>query len=134
MQTTKKTKTMPADEAKNLGDEVVDRETCGFMVAWVGRCKESKPCAKHGGRICTSCGAPAIQECDSTGQFVCGEYLCGECEHTIFPDGTNGGVGFNAADLPEGMKRHCKQSEQRYQPWYARQKETSDHGTNGQAS
>lgn len=49
--------------------------------------------------------------------------LCDECEHTLFPDGTNGGIGFNAAKLPDGMKRHCKKSAQQFTPWYARTEE-----------
>lgn len=96
-------------------------EVCGYDIAWIGRCKELRPCAKHQERVCTSCGAPSTRECPETGQFVCGEYLCDDCEHTIFPNGTNGGIGFGAQELPEGMKRHCKKGEQRYTPWYERE-------------
>ena len=99
-------------------------EICGFDKAWIGPCKNPVPCAEHSDKKCVSCGATAIGECPETGQFVCGELLCGDCEHTIFPSGTNGGIGFNAEDLPDDMKRHCKKTEQRYQPWYARISET----------
>jgi hypothetical protein len=99
---------------------------CGFEEAWIGSCKvevsELAPrCDKHKDRTCGSCGQPATRNCEETGQLVCGEDLCGECEHTIFPEGHNGGVGFNAQKLPEGMKRHCKKTEQRFKPWYERE-------------
>lgn len=125
-----------SDEIPNFGKAIKDilasRKLCGFLMSWVGHCKEPKPCAKHKDLTCSSCGVPATHDCDSTGQFVCGVPLCDECGHMIFPDGTNGGVGFNAQDLPEGMKQHCKKSEQRYQPWYA--KKISDDQQPSQAS
>lgn len=93
---------------------------CNFDIAWVGKCRESVPCVKHAGRKCSSCHAAATRECGETGQFVCGADLCDDCEHAIFPDGTNGGIGFNAQVLPTGTRRHCKKTEQRHQPWYAR--------------
>lgn len=123
------------DLAKQIQEAFAERQMCGFLEAWIGRCRELQPCKKHSGRVCASCGAPATQSCSETGQFVCGEYLCNECEHTIFPSGTNGGVGFNAEPLLEGMKRHCRKSEQKYQPWYAKDRVTiSDDQQHGQAS
>lgn len=99
---------------------------CDFEVAWVGKCKdEGNPrCSTHTGLICASCGGSATHTCYETGQFVCGENLCDECEHTIFPSGTNGGIGFSGEPLPDGMGRHCKKAEQRFKPWYARDSET----------
>lgn len=99
----------------------MENEVCGFDEAWIGKCKHEKPCAKHDGLICVSCGNPATHSCYETGQFVCGFPVCDDCEHTIFPNGTNGGVGFNEQPLPEGMKRHCKKTEQQFKPWYARE-------------
>lgn len=98
---------------------------CIFQEAWIGQCKrDGDPlCATHSDGICVSCGSTATRNCEETGQFVCGELLCGDCEHTIFPEGHNGGIGFNAAKLPEGMKRHCRKTEQRYKPWWARDAE-----------
>lgn len=95
---------------------------CGFDEAWIGKCKQigNPRCPKHEGRACTSCGADATRNCPETGQFVCGADLCDECEHAMFPDGTNGGIGFNAQSLPEGMKSHCRKAEQKFQPWYMR--------------
>jgi hypothetical protein len=103
-----------------------ERGFCGFLEAWVGRCRNPQPCEKHANQICESCGARATHNCSQTGQFVCGAPLCDECEHAIFPSGTNGGVGFNESPLPQGMKRHCKKSEQTHQPWYARQGVTNE--------
>ena len=101
---------------------------CKWNMAWVGRCKnpaiEGSGFCKDHQRQCSSCGVPATHECDETGKCVCGYPLCDDCEHTIFPDGTNGGVGFNVHRLPDGMKTHCKKTEQRFKPWYAR--ESSD--------
>ena len=75
-------------------------------------------------QICVSCGEPATHDCHQTGQFVCGAPLCDKCEHALFPDGTNGGIGFDAQPLPEGMtNRHCRKDAQQHTPWYARVKE-----------
>ena len=82
---------------------------CGFNEAWIGTCLNHSPCTKHQHLICGSCGEPATHTCSETGQFVCGVPLCQKCEHVTFPDGTNGGVGFNQEKLPEGVaKRHCR--------------------------
>jgi hypothetical protein len=100
----------------------MSEELCGFNEAWIGKCKNPKPCEKHKDKVCESCGKPATQSCESTGQFVCGAPLCDDCEHTIFPEGHNGGVGFNAMELPEGLeKRHIPRSKQKYPVWYVRE-------------
>lgn len=101
---------------------------CNFDEAWIGRCQQEVAdahgmCFKHGKLLCASCGEQATHDCDETGQFVCRAPLCNECEHSTAPDGTNGGIGFNAQTLPEGMRRHCKKTEQRFTPWYARDNE-----------
>lgn len=93
---------------------------CNFSKAWVGNCKNEKPCKEHAEIKCGCCGGPATKECDETGQFVCGVPLCDNCEHTIHEDGTNGGIGFNQQRPPEGMKSHCKKSEQKFKSWYER--------------
>jgi len=97
-------------------------EQCKFNKAWIGRCKneadESGFCEEHKFLKCCSCGTQATHECDETGQFVCGFPLCDDCTHNTHPKGHNGGVGFNAHKWPEGMKLHCKKSEQKFSPWY----------------
>lgn len=110
--------------------------TCKFDIAWVGKCKKSVVegsdfCMEHAKEKCGSCGAQATHECPETGQFVCGVALCDECEHTIYPNGTNGGIGFAflGADTSDrelyvkakSMKSHCKKTEQVYKPWYAQE-------------
>lgn len=96
-------------------------DECNFTMAWVGKCDQpsvaSGRCEKHL-LLCSSCGELATHDCDETGQFVCGHPLCDNCEHTIFPDGTNGGIGFNAQSVPEGLKLHCKKTDQKYKAWY----------------
>lgn len=120
---------MTSDCAYHFEREEMATETittiCGFDEAWIGPCKQvgNPRCEKHSNKICASCGAAATKNCPEMGQFVCGENLCNDCEHTIFPSGTNGGVGFNAESLPDGMNRHCKKTEQRFQSWYAREPE-----------
>lgn len=102
---------------------------CKFNRAWVGRCANNaladrEMCQQHDVLTCCSCGAKATHDCAETGQFVCGFPLCNDCEHTTAPDGTNGGVGFNAQPLPQGMKGHCRKAEQRFTPWYTRDNAT----------
>ncbi len=96
---------------------------CQFSEAWIGKCQQDgeQYCDVHKNLVCDSCGAKATGSCDATGQFCCGAPLCNDCEHTIFPDGTNGGVGFNQEPLIEGLHRHCKKTEQKFTPWYARE-------------
>jgi len=100
---------------------------CKWNQAWIGICNrmtvDSDFCGIHKNEKCVSCGKPATHDCDQTGQFVCGASLCNDCEHTIFPEGHNGGIGFNAQPCPEGMERHCKKTEQKYKPWYQRETE-----------
>ena len=98
---------------------------CKFQLAWIGRCKEpaveNGMCEKHKDLKCCSCGKPATHQCAETGQLVCGADLCDNCEHTIAIDGTNGNIGFyRCSPLPEGMKEHCKKSEQKEFSWIVR--------------
>jgi len=86
---------------------------CEFGLAWIGKC--GKPnCAEHADLKCASCGARATHQCAETMGLVCGADLCDDCEHTIRENGCNSG-----APLPEGLKGHCKKSEQVWLPWYA---------------
>jgi len=104
---------------------------CKYNLAWIGDCKEPEVengmCEKHKDLKCCSCGKPATHECAETGQFVCGAELCDDCEHTICDNGTNGGIGFfREGKRPEGLKEHCKKSEQVYKPWYVTETEKID--------
>lgn len=97
-------------------------DICGFSKAWIGKCNNKKgKCIEHDGLKCSSCGESATRSCPETGQFVCGVPLCDNCEHTIYEDGTNGGIGFDGKQRPEGMKQHCKKGEQRHTPWHERE-------------
>ena len=83
-----------------------NKNLCSFDEAWRGKCKKlavkNGMCEEHADLVCASCGAP----------------LCDDCEHTIADDGTNGNIGFfRTAPLPEGMKEHCKKTEQVNFPW-----------------
>jgi len=106
----------------------MEKPKCRWHESWIGQCKEfadnSGFCEKHKNQVCCSCGAIATHSCEETGQFVCGFLLCDECTHMTFPDGTNGGVGFNEQQVPEGMKRHIKKINQKHSPWYAREEKT----------
>lgn len=99
-------------------------ELCNFSMAWIGKCKNERPCESHKDRKCCVCEAPATRECPETGQFVCGFNLCDDCEHTVAKNGTNNGIGFyTVSELPEGLGAHCRKSEQVYKPWYTREPE-----------
>jgi hypothetical protein len=104
------------------------KQKCNYGLAWEGKCENDKPCIDHKDLICCSCGAPATHQCDSTGQFVCGCDLCDNCQHTIFPDGANGGVGFNEQELPKELTgRHVRKCEQVYKIWLRRKDENDIH-------
>lgn len=107
------------NEANGQAVNVDPLVICGFSIAWVGKCKtpvdaEGCRCDKHSGIKCASCGKPAMKECDETGGLVCGAPLCDECTHNTHPEGHNGMFH----KWPEGMKQHCKKSEQVFSPWY----------------
>ena len=61
-----------ADQAPDLAADINDgfRELglCGFLDAWVGRCRNKQPCSKHESQTCVSCGERATHSCDETGQ------------------------------------------------------------------
>lgn len=95
----------------------METNKCIFDLAWIGKC--SKPadetgiCEEHKKEICCSCGQQATHQCAETFGLVCGAPLCSDCEHTIQSNGCNSG-----GTHPEGLKGHCKKSEQVYKPWY----------------
>lgn len=95
---------------------------CKFDKGWGGKCEneadDSGFCEEHKDMKCCSCGKQATHSCSETGMFICGFPLCDDCTHNTHPEGHNGGIGFDALEFPEGMKIHCKKSEQKYAPWY----------------
>lgn len=93
---------------------------CEFSKAWIGKCKNPRPCAEHAALKCCSCGAPATRECSETITLVCCALLCDECEHTIWPGGCNSPASVGEK-LPEGMKGHVKKGEQRFDPWWVQE-------------
>jgi hypothetical protein len=100
-----------------------ENEGCKFQNAWMGQCgkpiHENGMCEEHSKLKCVSCGAQATHACSATGQFVCGAPLCDDCEHTTAMDGSKANIGFfKTSPPPEGMKEHCKKSEQKVFPWY----------------
>lgn len=83
---------------------------CIFVEAWCGKCnKPGEPfCENHNHLVCCVCGSSATHTCDATaGSFVCGAYLCDDCEHELDANVTN---GFNF--------RHCRKKDQKYKPLY----------------
>ena len=70
---------------------------CKYVLAWRGACKapcDGDICAQHAAVKCCVCGAQAVQECDHTGQFVCGAPLCADCEGHTDTSKPSGGWGF----------------------------------------
>lgn len=56
---------------------------------------ESLICVKHKKEKCCVCSNQATNECNYTGQFVCGARLCDNCEEGADGDSTKGlGWGF----------------------------------------
>lgn len=54
---------------------------CGFLEAWIGRCRNPKPCDKHQSQKCWKCGGPAVRNCDHTSALVCGMPECKDHPH-----------------------------------------------------
>lgn len=54
---------------------------CGFREAWIGYCRNPKPCAKHNNIPCWKCGAPAIGNCSIASSLVCGFPYCKDHPH-----------------------------------------------------
>lgn len=85
-------------------------------------------CLQHRNLKCVSCGGVATGFCYQTGGWItCGEPVCDFCEHTIFPDGTNGMMGVTKEDKAALLakkhsgKNHCKITEQVFVPWFERE-------------
>ena len=54
---------------------------CGFLEAWIGRCRNPKPCTKHHDQKCWKCGELAVKNCSIAGALVCGAPECKEHSH-----------------------------------------------------
>lgn len=69
------------DYDSEITAEFKRRGLCGFVQAWVGRCRQSAPCPKHSTQKCWSCGEPATRDCGVAGSLVCGIPSCDEHPH-----------------------------------------------------
>lgn len=69
------------DLTKEIDKAFADRGMCGFLEAWVGRCRNPKPCLKHSEQKCWKCNKPAVRNCNATGALVCGVPECSEHRH-----------------------------------------------------
>lgn len=72
---------------------------CKFDEAWRGSCNAACVdshafCETHSQTKCQVCGEQATNECDHTGQFVCGAPLCDNCEGHTDTSKPSGGWGF----------------------------------------
>ena len=71
---------------------------CRYRPAYANGCGalagESGFCANHVGKKCCVCGDQAANECNHTGQFVCGAPLCGDCEGWVDTSKAGGSWGF----------------------------------------
>lgn len=70
---------------------------CRYQPCWQKRCNkecEGEFCATHLNEKCSVCGEQASNECDHTGQFVCGAPLCDSCEGFTDTSKPSGGWGF----------------------------------------
>ena len=75
-----------ADQVVSPDDEIdaafARRGWCGFVEAWVGRCRNPIPCARHKDQRCWKCGKPATKNCGQAGSLVCGVPECKDHPHT----------------------------------------------------
>lgn len=74
------------DDVPKLSAEIdaafAEHGFCGFMEAWVGRCREPRgECPKHDEQKCWTCGSPAVSNCSVAGSLVCGTPECAEHPH-----------------------------------------------------
>ena len=69
------------DHNNEIDKAFITKGMCGFLEAWVGRCRHSKPCDKHSQQECWKCGKPATRNCNYTGSLVCGVPECSEHRH-----------------------------------------------------
>lgn len=70
---------------------------CRYDLAWRGPCKaecEGDICETHAKVKCCVCGEQATNECNHTGQFVCGATMCDNCEEFTDTSKPAGGWGF----------------------------------------
>lgn len=54
---------------------------CGFLEAWIGRCRNTNPCSTHISQKCWKCGARAVKNCAEADTLVCGTPECAEHPH-----------------------------------------------------
>lgn len=74
-------------------------QKCRYIPAYSSACgapaDDTGICDKHQGIKCCVCGAQSTNQCNYTGQFVCGAELCDDCEEGNAGDSTQGlGWGF----------------------------------------
>lgn len=78
----------------NLSAEInsafAERGWCGFLKAWVGRCRNPKPCAVHASERCWKCNGLAVKNCERAGVLVCGAPECAAHPHVHKGDNLDG--------------------------------------------
>jgi len=77
--------------------------TCGYDLAWVGRCKNSPVdgeifCKEHINKKCVMCGEQAYRECPTASSLLCGAPLCSHCRHDCM-----GNKGYVREDKIDGL-------------------------------
>lgn len=74
-----------AGKAPNLKEQITTaflaRGYCGYLIAYVGRCRNKKPCPEHKDSKCWKCGQPAVAHCSVASSLVCGVPYCVEHPH-----------------------------------------------------
>jgi len=69
------------DLTKVIDEAFAKAGMCGFTEAWIGRCRNQKPCTKHNSERCWKCGKPAIRNCSHSISLVCGMPECADHPH-----------------------------------------------------
>lgn len=74
---------IPNQDAK-IDAAFAARGWCGFLEAWIGRCREVQPCPKHSGEQCWKCKERATSNCPNTSALVCGVPQCQQHPHSEY--------------------------------------------------
>ncbi len=76
------------DAVPNFTEEIdqafIEYEMCGFLEAWIGRCRRDRPCDKHINQRCWKCGEQAVRNCNHAVSLVCGMPECAQHSHMTY--------------------------------------------------
>lgn len=75
------------DLTEEIDKAFVKYGMCGFLEAWIGRCRNEKSCDKHISQRCFYCKGQAVRNCSHAVSLVCGMPECDEHPHMAYAHG-----------------------------------------------